>query len=90
MRRLKAMGFSDARLAQLALRSAHMDRGMSEAVARRRLGRRPRRDQGMTGGVTEAEVRAHRLKLGVQPGVQAHRQLRGGVRCGDALSLLDL
>ena len=33
MRRLKAMGFSDARLAQLALRSAHMDREMSEAVA---------------------------------------------------------
>src|SRR6185295_5970982 len=33
MRRLKAMGFSDARLAQLALRSAHVDREMSEAVA---------------------------------------------------------
>ena len=33
MRRLKAMGFSDARLAQLSLRSADMDRGMSEAVA---------------------------------------------------------
>ena len=33
MRRLKAMGFSDARLAQLALRSAHVEREMSEAVA---------------------------------------------------------
>ena len=33
MRRLKAMGFSDARLAQLALRSAHLERGMGEAVA---------------------------------------------------------
>ena len=34
MRRLKAMGFSDARLAQLALSSAHMDREMSEAAPR--------------------------------------------------------
>ena len=33
MRRLKAMGFSDARLAELSLRSAHVERGMSEAVA---------------------------------------------------------
>jgi carbamoyl-phosphate synthase large subunit len=28
------MGFSDARLAQLALRSAHVEREMSEAAAR--------------------------------------------------------
>ena len=34
MRRLKAMGFSDARLAQLALRSAHVEREMSEMIAR--------------------------------------------------------
>src|ERR687884_452730 len=33
MRRLKAMGFSDARLGQLALRSAHVQREMSEAAA---------------------------------------------------------
>ena len=33
MRRLKAMGFSDARLAQLSLRSTEVHRGMSEAVA---------------------------------------------------------
>ena len=61
------MGFSDARLAQLALRSAHVEREMSEAGGAR-LGHRPRRAaRRMTGGVTEAEVRAHRLKLGVRP-----------------------
>ncbi|HUP66912.1 MAG TPA: carbamoyl-phosphate synthase large subunit, partial [Sphingomicrobium sp.] len=66
MRALKAMGFSDARLAQLALRSAHAPRGMSEKSAR---GSGVVHDalKAMTGGVTEAEVRAHRLKLGVRP-----------------------
>jgi carbamoyl-phosphate synthase large subunit len=66
MRRLKAMGFSDARLAQLALRSAHVDRGMSEKSAE---GSGVVHDalRAMTGGVTEAEVRAHRLRLGVRP-----------------------
>ena len=34
MRRLKAMGFSDKRLAQLALRSAHVERQLSETAAR--------------------------------------------------------
>ena len=34
MRRLKAMGFSDGRLGQLALRSAHAPRAMSEKEAR--------------------------------------------------------
>jgi len=67
MRRLKAMGFSDGRLAQLALRSAHMDRGMSEAVAAGGSGIVHSAIRGLTGGVTEAEVRAHRLKLGVKP-----------------------
>ncbi|GAA4740525.1 carbamoyl-phosphate synthase large subunit [Sphingomonas daechungensis] len=66
MRRLKAMGFSDARLAQLALRSARVDREMSEMIAG---GSGIMHDalKHMTGGVTEAEVRAHRLKLGVRP-----------------------
>ena len=66
MRRLKAMGFSDARLAQLALRSAHVGREMSEAAA---YGSGIVHDalRGMTGGVTAAEVRKARLKLGVHP-----------------------
>jgi carbamoyl-phosphate synthase large subunit len=66
MRRLKAMGFSDARLAQLSLRSVEVDRAMSEKTAR---GSGVVHDaiRAMTGGVTEAEVRAHRLKLGVKP-----------------------
>ncbi|MEQ7872774.1 carbamoyl-phosphate synthase large subunit [Sphingomonas sp. ASV193] len=66
MRRLKAMGFSDARLGQLALRSARVDRGMSEVAAR---GGGVVHDalRAMTGGVTADEVRAARLKLGVRP-----------------------
>src|SRR3954462_8862934 len=67
MRRLKAMGFSDARLAQLSLRSAHVEREMSEAVAPGGSGTVHSAMAAMTGGVTEAEVRAHRLKLGVRP-----------------------
>jgi carbamoyl-phosphate synthase large subunit len=66
LRRLKAMGFSDARLAQLALRSAHVERQMSEAAA---YGSGIVHDalRGLTGGVTEEEVRTHRLRLGVHP-----------------------
>jgi len=66
MRRLKAMGFSDARLGQLSLRSVEVDRAMSEGTAR---GGGVVHDamKAMTGGVTEAEVRAHRQKLGVNP-----------------------
>ncbi|MEO5773262.1 MAG: carbamoyl-phosphate synthase large subunit [Sphingomicrobium sp.] len=60
MRRLKAMGFSDARLAQLSVRSAHSAREPSSGVVHEAM-------RGMTGGVTEAEVRAHRAKLGVRP-----------------------
>jgi carbamoyl-phosphate synthase large subunit len=66
MRRLKAMGFSDARLAQLSLRSAGMEREMSEAVAAG-SGVVHSAIRLMTGGITEAEVRAHRLRLGVRP-----------------------
>ncbi len=66
MRRLKALGFSDARLAQLSLRSAGVEREMSEAVAAGG-GVVHSAIRMMTGGVTETEVRAHRLKLGVRP-----------------------
>jgi len=66
MRRLKAMGFSDGRLAQLALRSAHVERQLSEAAAK---GSGIVHDalKALTGGVTEAEVRRARHKLGVRP-----------------------
>jgi carbamoyl-phosphate synthase large subunit len=65
MRRLKAMGFSDKRLAWLALNSANLA-GMERAQAR---GSGIVHDaiKAMSGGVTEAEVRAHRHKLGVRP-----------------------
>jgi carbamoyl-phosphate synthase large subunit len=64
---LKAMGFSDARLAQLALRSAHVEREMSEAIAVGGSGVVHSAMRAMTGGITEGEVRAHRLRLGVRP-----------------------
>jgi carbamoyl-phosphate synthase large subunit len=66
MRRLKAMGFSDARLGELALRSAHVAGKMGPAAA---LGSGIVHDaiRGLTGGVAEADVRAHRQKLGVRP-----------------------
>src|SRR5678815_2613357 len=66
MRRLKAMGFSDGRLAQLALRSANVEREMSEMIPG---GSGIMHDalKHMTGGVTESEVRDHRLRLGVAP-----------------------
>jgi carbamoyl-phosphate synthase large subunit len=67
MRHLKAMGFSDARLAQLALRSAHVERGMSEAIAAAGSGVVHSAMAAMTGGITESEVRDHRLRLGVTP-----------------------
>ncbi|GGB34498.1 carbamoyl-phosphate synthase (glutamine-hydrolyzing) [Sphingomonas metalli] len=65
MRRLKAMGFSDKRLAWLALQSANL-RGMDRGIARG-SGLIHEVVKMMTGGVTEDEVRAHRLKLGVRP-----------------------
>ncbi|WP_205480514.1 carbamoyl-phosphate synthase large subunit [Sphingomonas arenae] len=67
MRRLKGMGFSDARLAQLSLRSIGAPRGMSEAVAASGGGLVHEVMRAMTGGVTEEEVRWHRHKLGVRP-----------------------
>ena len=65
MRRLKAMGFSDKRLAWLALQSANL-RGMSRGIARG-SGLIHEAVKAMTGGVTEEEVREHRLRLGVRP-----------------------
>ncbi|WAC24911.1 carbamoyl-phosphate synthase large subunit [Blastomonas sp. SL216] len=66
MRRLKSMGFSDKRLAYLALQSANLRPGMDRALAR---GSGMVRDAvvAMTGGVTEEEVRALRHRLGVRP-----------------------
>jgi carbamoyl-phosphate synthase large subunit len=65
MRRLKSMGFSDQRLAHLALRSANL-RGMERGIARG-SGLIHEAVKAMTGGVTEAEVRELRHKLGVRP-----------------------
>ncbi|WP_375244492.1 carbamoyl-phosphate synthase large subunit [Sphingomonas parapaucimobilis] len=65
MRRLKAMGFSDKRLAWLALQSANL-RGMDRGIARG-SGLIHEVVKMMTGGVTEQEVREHRQKLGVRP-----------------------
>ncbi|WP_375272419.1 carbamoyl-phosphate synthase large subunit [Sphingomonas sp.] len=65
MRRLKSMGFSDKRLAWLALQSANL-RGMSRGIARG-SGLIHEAVKAMTGGVTEDEVREHRLRLGVRP-----------------------
>ncbi len=66
LRRLKAMGFSDKRLAYLALQSAHLRPGTGAAAARG-SGLIHEAVKAMTGGVTEGEVRALRHKLGVRP-----------------------
>ncbi|MEH3107375.1 MAG: carbamoyl-phosphate synthase large subunit [Sphingomonas fennica] len=65
LRRLKAMGFSDKRLAWLALNSANLA-GMRRAQAR---GGGIVHDalKAMTGGITEEEVRSLRHRLGVRP-----------------------
>ncbi|MHA6722988.1 carbamoyl-phosphate synthase large subunit [Sphingomonas sp. RS2018] len=65
MRKLKSMGFSDKRLAWLALQSANL-RGMTRGIAR---GSGLIHDVvvAMTGGVTEGEVRELRHRLGVRP-----------------------
>ena len=66
LRRLKAMGFSDKRLAYLALQSANLRPGAARATARG-SGLIHEAVKAMTGGVTEDEVRALRHKLGVRP-----------------------
>ncbi|GAA4775386.1 carbamoyl-phosphate synthase large subunit [Stakelama sediminis] len=66
MRRLKSMGFSDKRLAQLALASAHLRQGTEKAIAHG-SGLIHEAVRAMTGGVTEAEVRELRHRLNVRP-----------------------
>ncbi|MBN8845889.1 MAG: carbamoyl-phosphate synthase large subunit [Sphingomonadales bacterium] len=66
LRKLKSMGFSDKRLAYLALQSANLHPGTRRATARG-SGLIHEAVKAMTGGVTEAEVRALRHRLGVRP-----------------------
>jgi carbamoyl-phosphate synthase large subunit len=66
LRKLKSMGFSDKRLAYLALQSANLRPGSKRATARG-SGLIHEAVKAMTGGVTEMEVRDLRHKLGVRP-----------------------
>ncbi len=66
IRRYKSMGFSDKRLAFLALESVNVRPGMETAV-RYGSGIVMEAARAMAGAVTEAEVRALRHKLGVRP-----------------------
>jgi carbamoyl-phosphate synthase large subunit len=66
LRRLKAMGFSDKRLAVLAVRGVHVAGGMGETQARR-SGLLHDVLEMMAGATSEDEVRALRWKLGVHP-----------------------
>jgi carbamoyl-phosphate synthase large subunit len=63
LRRLKAMGFSDSRLAKLAVRSVQMAGNANMA----RAGLLHDVVEAMAGATSEAEVRALRHKLGVRP-----------------------
>ncbi|HQV02844.1 MULTISPECIES: carbamoyl-phosphate synthase large subunit [unclassified Novosphingobium] len=67
LRRLKAMGFSDKRLAILAVRGVHVAGGLGETLAARRSGLLHDALRAMAGATTEEEVRALRTKLGVYP-----------------------
>jgi carbamoyl-phosphate synthase large subunit len=66
LRRLKAMGFSDRRLAELALKGAHIAGGAHKVRAR---GHGLLHDavKAMVGATTEDEVRRLRHRLGVRP-----------------------
>ncbi|PLK24613.1 carbamoyl phosphate synthase large subunit [Porphyrobacter sp. TH134] len=66
LRRLKAMGFSDKRLATLAVRSVGVAGGMGETQAKR-SGLLHDALVAMAGATSAAEVRALRHKLGVFP-----------------------
>jgi carbamoyl-phosphate synthase large subunit len=66
MRRLKAMGFSDRRLAELALKAAHI-RGDAVKVRARSHGLIHDAVKALLGATTEEEVRALRHRLGVRP-----------------------
>lgn len=67
LRRLKAMGFSDKRLAILAVRGVGVAGGLGETLAARRSGLLHDALRAMAGATTEAEVRQLRTKLGVHP-----------------------
>lgn len=66
LRRLKAMGFSDKRLATLAVRSVGVAGGLAETQAKR-SGLLHDALRAMAGATSEAEVRELRHKLGVFP-----------------------
>ena len=66
VRRLKSMGFSDKRLATLAVRSVGVAGGLAETQARR-SGLLHDALQAMAGATSEEEVRALRHRLGVFP-----------------------
>ena len=66
LRRLKSMGFSDKRLATLAVRSVGVAGGLAETQARR-SGLLHDALQAMAGATSEEEVRQLRHKLGVFP-----------------------
>ncbi len=66
IRHLKSMGFSDKRLAFLALESANLRPGVGTSV-RHGSGLIAGAVRAMTGAITEEEVRALRHKLGVRP-----------------------
>ncbi len=66
LRRLKAMGFSDKRLATLAVRSVGVAGGLAETQARR-SGLLHDALRAMAGATSEREVRELRQKLGVLP-----------------------
>ena len=66
LRALKAMGFSDRRLATLAVRSVHVAGGMAETQARR-SGLLHDAIKAMAGATSEKEVCELRHRLGVHP-----------------------
>jgi carbamoyl-phosphate synthase large subunit len=67
LRRLKAMGFSDQRLATLAVRSIHLPSGLGETMAPRKSGLLHDAVKAMAGATTAEEVRQLRERLGVHP-----------------------
>jgi len=67
LRRLKAMGFSDFRLATLAVRSVGVAGGLGETVAPRKAGLLHDAVKAMAGATTATEVRDLRRRLGVHP-----------------------
>jgi carbamoyl-phosphate synthase large subunit len=66
LRQLKSMGFSDKRLATLAVRSVGVAGGLGETQAKR-SGLLHDALQALAGATSESEVRALRKKLGVHP-----------------------